>query len=195
MIKRFGRRKEGSSGMTVLEVAVVMAISAIVMTGLLVAYAEGVHEWGAMSDMIELHDEGRLALSLMGRFVRNCNVMKVKSFSGLPTASMELDYPDEVGGGSARFYFVHQDGSLRWNDQTEGNNRFNMRLLPAVRYLNDPEPYLRVRRAQFIPLDERDVGFYSPTLKGYDHVRIELVLEDDKGDTLFLSSVVSKRNK
>ncbi len=106
---------------------------------------------------------------------------------------MDLDYPDE--NWSAAFYFVRGDGSLRWNDHTEGRIRFNQKLLPAVRYRRgrNETPYLAVIDATFTPLD--DIGFQSPTLLGYSLVRIELILEDSRGDTLHLSSVISKRNR
>lgn len=183
------------SGMTIVEISVVMAIAAIVMTGVLIAYADGVREWKYTSERKLLHDEGRMALALMGRFIRNANFIKIKSYSGLPNASLESSYPDEIGGGGARFYFLHGSKSIRWNDQSEGRNKFNMMLIPATNFRGEAgdEPYLRVKRARFVPLD--DIGSPSPTLEGYSFIRIELVLEDSQEDTLYLSSVVSKRNQ
>jgi type II secretory pathway pseudopilin PulG len=189
----FRRILISGSGMTLVEVAFVMAISAIVFTGVLIAYTEGVGHWQDTSEEFTLYNEGTAALSLMGRFIRQASFISIKSYSGVASARLELDYPEDIG--SATFYFVREDGSLRWNDQTEGRNRFNQKLLPAVRYrqgLNET-PYLIVRDASFTPLD--DIGFQSPTLLGYSLVRIELILEDSRGDTLYLSSVVSKRNR
>jgi prepilin-type N-terminal cleavage/methylation domain-containing protein len=182
------------SGLTIIEMAVVMTIAAIVMTGLLIAYADGVREWRFTTDRMVLHDEGRTALSLMGRFIRQASFIKIKSYSGLSNASVELKYPEEIGGGSAKFYFIKDAGVLKWNDQTEGRNKFNMRLLPAVTFRGEPgDPlYMNVKRARFTPLD--DVGFSSPTLQGYSLIKIELILEDAREDTLYLSSVISKRN-
>ena len=181
------------SGMTIAEVATVIAISAIVFTGVLVAYTGGIEHWRDTTEEMVLYNEGTMALSLIGRFIRNANFISISSYSGLPEARMDLDYPDE--SWSAAFYFVRGDGSLRWNDQTERRNRFNLTLLPAVEYRRNPNeiPYLTVNRARFIPLD--DIGIPNPTLTGYSLIRIELSLENSRGDTLHLSSVVSKRNK
>lgn len=180
--------------MTLVEVAAVMAISAVVFTGVLIAYSGGIGHWQDTSEELTLYNEGTLALSLMGRFIRNADFIKIKSYSGVASAKLELGYPQE-DTWSAVFYFVREDGSLRWNDQTEGRNKFNMKLLPAVKYRqdDDQDPYLTVIDAKFTPLD--DIGFQSPTLIGYSLVKIELILGDSRGDTLYLSSVVSKRNK
>lgn len=169
-----------------------MAISAIVFTGVLIAYSEGVGQWLDTSEEFTLYNEGTAALSLMGRFIRQASFISIRGYSGVASARLDLNYPEDIG--SATFYFVRQDGSLRWNDQTEGRNSFNMRLLPAVvfRQGRNETPYLTVVDATFTPLD--DIGFQSPTLIGYSLVRIELILADSRGDTLYLSSVVSKRN-
>ncbi len=181
------------SGITLIEVATVIAISALVFTGMLIAFTEGVVHWGDTSEEFTHYNEGTAALALMGRFIRNASFITIKSYSGVASARLELDYPEDVG--SAAFYFVKESGRLNWNDQTEGRNKFNLRLLPAVKYrqARGEKPYLTVKSARFTPLD--DLGFGSPTMMGYSLIKIELVLEDPENDTLYLSSVVSKRNK
>ncbi len=188
----FQKLQVSNTGVTLVEMAAVMAISAIVFTGVLVAYSDGVRQWLDTSEEFTLYNEGTAALSLMGRFIRQASFISIRGYSGVASARLGLDYPEDIG--SATFYFVREDGSIRWNDQTEGRNRFNMRLLPAVvfRQGRNEMPYLTVIDATFTPLD--DIGFQSPTLIGYSLVRIELILEDSRGDTLYLSSVVSKRN-
>lgn len=188
----FQKIQISKTGVTLVEVAAVMAISAIVFTGVLIAYSEGIGFWQDTSEEFALYSEGTAVLSLMGRFIRQASFIRIMGYSGVASARLELDYPEDIG--SATFYFMREDGSIRWNDQTEGRNRFNMRLLPAVRYRRgrNETPCLTVIDATFTPLD--DIGFQSPTLIGYSLVRIELILEDSRGDTLYLSSVVSKRN-
>jgi type II secretory pathway pseudopilin PulG len=188
----FQKIQISKTGITLVEVVAVMAISAIVFTGVLIAYTEGVGQWLDTSEEFTLHNEGTAALSLMGRFIRQASFISIRGYSGVASARLDLDYPGDIG--SATFYFMREDGSIRWNDQTEGRNRFNMRLLPAVRFRQGRNEtlYLTVKDARFTPLD--DIGFQSPTLIGYSLVRIELILEDSRGDTLYLSSVVSKRN-
>jgi type II secretory pathway component PulJ len=180
------------AGITLVEVAAVIAISAIVFTGVIIAYSEGVGHWQDTSEEFTLYNEGTAALSLMGRFIRQASFVRIRSYSGVADSRLELDYPEDIG--SATFYFVKEDGSIRWNDQTEGRNRFNLRLLPAVNYRQgrDDMPYLNVIDATFTPLD--DIGIGSPTLLGYSLVRIDITLESSREDTLQLSSVVSKRN-
>jgi hypothetical protein len=177
-----------------VEMGVVLTISAIVLTGMLVAYTDGIRYWRSTSDKMTLYNEGTMALALMSKWIRNSNFVKIKSFSGLPNAKIELKYPHP--SWSAEFYFVDQAGELKWNDQTQDRNKFNMKLLPAVSYRGTrpgDDPYLSVKDARFTSLD--DIGWGSPQLVGYSLIKIELVLESAEGDTLYLSSVVSKRNK
>lgn len=189
----FQRVLMSRSGVTLVEISTVIAISAIVFTGVLIAYTDGIRRWQDTSEEFDLYNEGTLALKVMGRFIRQANFIKIKSSSGLPFSRLELDYPENIG--SAVFYFQARDGSLRWNDQTEGRNKFNLRLLPAMKYRQNrgETPYLTVKSARFTPLD--DIGYQSPTLTGYSLIKIELILADPQEDTLYLSSVVSKRNK
>ena len=184
----------GEAGLTLVEMAVVMIIAAIVMTGMLVAYTDGISYWRSTSDRMVLYNEGSTALALMSKWIRISNFIKIKSMSGFPDSKLELGYNNTSWG--AEFYFMEANNEVRWNDQTEGRNKFNMTLLPEVKFRGsrpNEEPYLRVKNLKFTPLD--DIGQGSPQLVGYSLVKIELVLQDPDGDTLYLSSVASKRNK
>ena len=86
-----------------MEVAAVMAISAIVFTGVILAFSDGVRQWLDTSEEFTLYNEGTAALSLMGRFIRQDSFIKIKSYSGVASARLELDYPEDIG--SATFYF------------------------------------------------------------------------------------------
>ena len=70
-----------------------------------------------------------------------------------------------------------------------------MTLLPMLDTHTGPleEPYLKVKDCKFTPLDH--IGAPSPYLQGWGLVKIELVLEDDKGDTLYMYSIHAKKNK
>ncbi len=182
------------SGMTLVEMGVVLLLAGIVFTGMLVTYVNGIGYWKSTSDMLLLYNEGTIALEKMSKWIRNASYIQVRPMAGEPNAKLELRYNNSAW--SAAFYFIRSTGELRWNDQTENRNQFNMRLLPAVSYRGRPrgeDPYLSVKRLEFIPLD--DIGHGSPTLLGYSLIRVEMVLENQDGDTLFLSSVTSKRNK
>lgn len=180
--------------MTLVEMIVVMVMSAIVFAGMLVTYVNGIGYWKSTSDTMVMFNEGTTALEKMSRWIRNSNFIQIRSMAGEHNARLELRYNDPAA--SASFYFIRSSGEVLWNDHTEDRNQFNMRLLPAVSYRGRPrneEPYLKVKRLEFIPLD--DIGPGSPQLLGYSLIRIELVLEDQEGDTLFLSSVAAKGNK
>jgi len=181
-------------GLTMAEMAVVLAISAIVITGMLVAYVDGIQSWKAESERMVLYNEGSEALALMSRWIRNSSFIRIKSMSGVRDSKLDLSYNDPSWGAS--FYFVESANSVRWNDQTEGRNKFNMSLLPTVRFRETRPgelPYLRVKSLKFTSLD--DIGQPSPMLKGYSLIKIDLVLQGSNDDTLYLSTVASKRNK
>jgi hypothetical protein len=73
--------------------------------------------------------------------------------------------------------------------------KLNMTLLPMLNIHTGPqeEPYLKVKDCRFTPLDH--IGAPSPYLQGWGLIKVELVLEDDRGDTLYMSSVFAKWNK
>ena len=191
----FIRKKTASQvGLTMVELAVAMTIAGIVMTGMFIAYTDGIQQWRSTSDKMALYNEGSAALEKMCRWIRISNFVKIKPMSGRPNSKLELGYNDPSWG--AAFYFIEQNNEVKWNDQTEGRNKFNMNLLPALRIRQeDPNaaPYLSVKSLTFTSLD--DIGQGSPQLIGYSLIKIELILENPEGDTLYLSSVASKRNR
>ena len=109
---------------------------------------------------------------------------------------MDLTIPEENKneGGEVDFYFSRMDKSLKWDDRRGTHNKLNLTFLPMLDYesTQDDEPYLKVKDMKFTPLDH--YGAPSPTLKGYSMIRIDMVLEDDQGDTLYLYTISSKRN-
>ena len=181
--------------MTLVETVVVMAISAVVFTGMLVTYLEGVRYTRQNSSMMTLYTEGKAALEMMGGWIRQAARIRIGSQGGVSNARLELDYNDPWGGGDAEFYFSRSGKVLKWSDRTKGNRKLHMTLLPMLDMDTGPyeEPYLKVKDCRFTPLDY--IGPPSPYLRGYSLIRIDLVLEDDRGDTLYLYSVHSKRNK
>lgn len=193
-MKFSNRISSSQAGFTLVEMAVVLIISSIVIVGMLTAYTDGIRYWKSSTEKIVLYNEGSLALAKMAIWIRNANFIRIRPFSGLPDAKLDLRYNNPAWG--AEFFFVEGAGELRWNDQTEGRNIFNRRLLPIVRFRGrgpNEKSYLTVKDAWFTALD--DIGTPSPMLLGYSLIKIELVLENQDGDTLYLSSVVSKRNK
>jgi len=184
-----------SSGTSLVEVLVVMLMSGILATGMLLAYTQSIKFWKAATEKNVMYNEGSLVLSKMSSYIRNADYIMVRSVSGHPEARMDIRYPDKIGG-SASFYFEPQHRRLKWNDQTMGNNRFNMTLLPYWHFRTsgyDDEPYLYVDDIRFVPLD--DIGQRSPQLYGYSLIKIDLYLSDNRDNELHLTSVYAKRNK
>jgi len=105
---------------------------------------------------------------------------------------MEVKIP---GRGEAHFYYLTYDKSLRWNNLTGAIGYFNRKLLPMsnFRYENDETPYLEVQEASFTPIDP--LRPMNPTTEGYRVVKISLLLNDSRGDTMAVSSVVTRVNR
>jgi len=194
MTKILKRRIFGDKGLTMVEIVVVMAISAIVFTGMMVTYSEGVRYTRKNSSLMTLYEEGSAAMNMMRKMIREAGRARIFPNGGVSNARLELDYNDIWGGGEAEFYFSKLNGTLKWSDRRRGTRKLHMTLLPMLDLQIGPqdEPYLKVKDLRFNPIDH--IGAPSPYLEGYSLIKIEMVLEDDRGDTLYLSSISSRRN-
>jgi type II secretory pathway pseudopilin PulG len=194
MMRYFRNRTKKAAGLSLVEILIAILISSIAMTGLLVAYTDGVRYVRDSSDMMVMRNEGAIALETISRYIRVCNRAFIKSYGGNRRAKLELRYPPEVTG-RAEFFFVDSVHELRWNDSTEDRNKFNMVLLPMMDYRRRPgeDAYIKVRHVEFSALDF--IGPINPTTEGYGLIKVELVLENPRGDTLYLSTVTAKRNR
>jgi len=194
MIGYFKIKSSKNTGLTAVEIVVVMAVSAIVFTGMLVTYAEGVKYTRQNSSMMTLYSEGSAVLRKMGGMIREAGRVRIFPHGGVSNARLELDYNRDWGGGEAEFYFSRATNVLKWSDKRRRTRKLHMTLLPMLDIETGPheEPYLKVKDFRFTPLDH--IGSPSPYLEGYSLIKIEMVLEDDRGDTLYLSAVHSKRN-
>ena len=187
---------KGDSGLSLAEIVVAMAVSAIVFTGMLVAFTEGVRYTRENSSMLTMHNEGKAALEMMGKNIRQAARVRVRPYEGVENAQIELDYTDEkFEGGDIEFIFSKSNKKIKWNDRRGGTAKLNMPLLPFLDIDTGPhdEPYLKVKDCRFTPLDH--IGPPSPYLKGWAMIKIELTMEDNEGDTLYMSSVHAKRNQ
>jgi prepilin-type N-terminal cleavage/methylation domain-containing protein len=183
-----------NAGLTLVEIVVVMAISAIVFTGMMVTYAEGVRYTRQNSSMMTLYNEGSAVLNKIGGMIREAGRVRIFPHGGSSNARLELDYNHDWGGGEAEFYFSKASEVLKWSDLRRRTRRLHMTILPMMDFETGPyeEPYLKVKNCKFTPLDH--IGPPAPYLEGYSLIKTELVLEDDRGDTLYLFAVHSKRN-
>lgn len=188
-------KKSGNRGLTLVEIVVAMVVSAIVFTGMLVAYTEGVSFTRENSSIMTLYNEGSAAMRMMRKMIREAARVRIYPNGGVSNARITLDYNDVWGGGEAEFYFSKYNNNLKWSDLRRGTRRLHMNLLPVLNIHTAPqqEAYLKVKDLRFTPLDH--IGAPAPYLEGYSLIKIEMVLEDDRGDTLYLSSVSSRRNQ
>ncbi len=195
MVRYLMKKTKPNAGLTIVEVVSAMAIAAIAFTGMLYTYTEGVRYTRQNSSKMVLYNEGSAALSKMSKAIRLCGRARIKPFGGVSNAKLDMAYAADWGGGAADFYFNELGENIKWNDRRRGTNKLNMTLLPMLDFNtgHGEEPYLKVKDLTFTDLDH--IGTPSPYIRGFSLIRIELVLEDDRGDTLYLSTVSSKRNK
>jgi len=194
------RRQPGLiAGAPLIQMAFTVFIAGIAITGMVVAYSGGMEMWKKSTEQMVLYNEGSSALALIDRFVRRAGFLTVKSYAGHPNSMLELEVPvrtprNELDYRLVQFYFLGFDKTLRWNDLTGPQGVFNQKLLPMVTYRqqNQEEPYLTVRYVKFTPIDP--IRPNDPTTNGYTLVKIDLVLDALRGDSLHLSSVACRRN-
>jgi type II secretory pathway pseudopilin PulG len=196
MVRRLKALVSGCGGLTLVEIIIVMTISAIVFTGMLYTYSEGIRYTRHNSSMMVLYNEGTVALDFMAKRIRLCEKARIRPYGGVSHARLDLTIPQDIRheGGDVDFYFSKLTKTLKWDDMREGTSRFNQIFLPMLDYegTENDEPYLKVKDLRFTPLDYH--GTPSPVLEGYSMIRIDMVLEDDQGDTLYLYTISSKRN-
>lgn len=182
--------------MTLAEAVIAMAISAIVLTGMLAAYTDGIRYTRENASMMTMQNEGEAALEMMGNYIRKAARVRIRPYGGVSNAQIELDYTDvHYDGGDVDFIFSKSNKNIKWNNRMGNEARLNMNLVPMLNTQTGPgeEPYLKVMDCRFTPLDH--IGAPSPYLRGWGLVKIDLLLEDDQGDSLRMSSVFAKWNK
>jgi hypothetical protein len=198
MLTRMKRKYVAAiAGVTLIELVVTMFIAGIALSGLVVAYTDGLLTWRRASDKMVIYSEGAAVLSLITRLTQRSGGINTYTSVGVPSHRMDLSIPVRVGRTvfyrSAQFYYYSYDCSLRWNNMTGSFNAFNQKLLPMtnIRPPNGESPYLEIQEASFTPYVPPTVN--NPSTDCFA-VEIKLVLNDARGDTITLSSIVSKRN-
>jgi hypothetical protein len=187
------------AGVSLVELMVTMLIGGIAISGMVVAYCDGLQLWGRSSEKMVLYSEGTSVLSLIERFVRQSSYINTYTPNHQPSPRMDLRVlvfdGNVIDEKIAQFYYSSSDNTLRWNNITGENGVFGDRLLPQFifRLAAGEDPYLQIQKATFTPVDS--IPSISPSLDGYASIRVDLVLKDARGDTLALTSLVSRRNR
>ncbi len=199
MLTRIGRKYSLSiAGVTLIEVVVAIFIAGIALSGMVMAYTDGLRTWRRASDKMAVYTEGAAVLSLITRFAQRSGSINTYTGVGVPSPRMALSIPVRAGRSvfyrGAEFYYYSFDRSLRWNNMTGSFNAFNQKLLPMMNIGNNPgeTPYLEIQEATFTPYVPP--GVYDLSSANCSAVKIKLVLSDASGDTITLSSIASKRN-
>jgi hypothetical protein len=199
LIKIAQSRFASRAGATLVEMAATLFIAGIAMSGMVVAYTDGLQHWRKSSEKMVLYSEGATVLSLIERFVRQSDYITTYSAYRVPSHKMDLKVlvydGNQIVERDAQFYYSSFDNTLRWNNMTGDDGAFNEKLLPqyTFRLERDEKPYLEVQNVTFTPLDT--IASTSPSTDGCVLVKIDLLLNDARGDTLALSSMIARRNK
>ena len=198
MMKISSIKLKSIAGVTLIEVLVTMFIAGIAMSGMVVAYTDGLSYMRQATEKMALYNEGTSTLSMIERFIRTATYVSTGTTLGRPGHRLNTKVLVKNGNDyverEAQFYYFPFDGSLRWNNLTGREGAFNEKLLPAsnFRYRPGETPYLQVQSIDFTPIDV-DRPDNSST-EGYSMIKVDLVLNDSRGDTLTLTSIMSKRN-
>ena len=75
-------RNTNAAGLTLVEIIIAMTIAAIVFTGMLYTYTEGVKYTRHNSNMMVLYNEGTTALDFIGQRIRLCKKARIRSYGG-----------------------------------------------------------------------------------------------------------------
>jgi prepilin-type N-terminal cleavage/methylation domain-containing protein len=187
------------AGVTLIELLLTMFISAIAITGLVSAYVDGLSQWRRAAERMLLYSEGNRALHIIEQRIFYATELQPRTQGGYANSRLDVkslvNYEGHVVPRESQFYYNPGDNSLRWNDLTGNQGYFNKRLLPMYNFSrrrNDP-PYISVESATFRPIDP--IPPMNPFLEGYSVIKVELALRTPRGDSVYLSSVMSKRNQ
>jgi len=199
LTKNSRNRFSSRAGVSLVEVMATILIGGIAISGMVVAYCDGLGYWTRASEKMVLYNEGTSVLSLIERFVRQASYINTYTPNRQPSPRMDLRVlvfdGNAIDEKIAQFYYNSSDNTLRWNNITGENGVFGERLLPQFNFRLDAveNPYLEIQKATFTPVDS--IPSITPTMDGFASVKIDLMLKDARGDSLSLTSIVSRRNR
>jgi len=193
-----------NSASSLIEVMASLIIASILIWGVVTAYEYGVRLYDSITSKYLMQNEGSIKLRFIEAWIRMADVITINEYNEanrtkLTTRLPDTDYDGHVDG-NIEFFTNTRDGSLRMNDRRLGKNNFNVRVLPITTLrVNRRDPYgrfpYRIRSVRFSRGDD-DIEGYTPTPGAQDYVvNIDIILEDDNGNTVALSSSQSKLNK
>jgi len=193
---------KNSRGFTLIEVVVTMAVATILVVALDNVYITGLKEFQRLASRFKMYEEAALKLYYQsqdrdltkpGRASLETLIMNAESAypaGSRLTLTMRAKDPPYLEG-DVEIFLNTQNGTLRYNDRRVGKNEFNKQILPIVsesrrrRFRRDtPNTAYRVVSADF---RYGDPGGYS--------IEAEIVMEDDLGNTVRLTTAALINNK
>jgi len=190
---------KSQSGLNLVEVMVTVLIMGIAVTGMVVAYTDGIDAWKRSTQKMALYNEGSLALRTIHEEIMGSIFVETNSGWQIPGDELRLKPLAKILGqemeGDELFYYNSLDKSLRRNRLIGGYGIFGEKVLPMSNYQRGQgeKQYLSVERVTFTPIDP--LRPLNPTNEGYNLVKVELVLSAPRGDSLKLTGVYVKYNE
>jgi prepilin-type N-terminal cleavage/methylation domain-containing protein len=193
---------QNKSGVTLVEVMVSLLIVGILTCGLVLAYARGMEQFNKTTARYYMLAEGTAQLRRIESNIRQAFKLSINNSNDPIRSKITAYWGDKDGDGhpdgSIDYYVNSLDRTLRESDHRVGVNKLHRMILPITRVMSDRRDPLGTPPYQvsMFKLSDGDdlIPNYHPGVQPYILV-IQLMLTDDLGDTVSLSSTVSRFNK
>lgn len=180
------RKSEKNSGVTLIELMFVLFISSIVFGALLSIYYYGIVSFRSVSSKHQMLSEGSAILDVIGVAIRTADTVRVDDASDPNRTRLYTRYLGQ-DPGTYEYYYNSRDSVLKMNDLRMGHNDYNVTILPIPprgrNFGNMKKPF-NVKTVYFQRADDDGPNAWT--------VKVDLVLEDARGDTLALSRTATR---
>jgi hypothetical protein len=174
-------RSKKYSGVTLIELVFVLFISSIVFGALLSIYYYGIVSFRSVSSKYQMLSEGSAILDVIGASIRTADTVRVYEASDPNRTRLSTKYSGQEPG-TYEYYYNPRDSVLKMNDLRMGHNDYNVTILPIPpigRTFGTMKKPFNVKKVYFQRTDDDGPNAWT--------VKVDLVLEDGRGDTLALS--------
>ena len=193
---RFIGNPKHERGFTLVEVVVTAVLASYLMLALVWFYTFGIELISSSLSLNLMYGEGMATIHGIEKMMRNADQMDVPDDLGSNRISIHV--PDWAGdgstGGNVEYYYNSRDKSLRLNDGRVDKNLFNVRLMPTTyrsgRRGRVSNAYT-LKDVEFKPARDLVDNIIDPS---YNIMRVTLVMENDRGDSLTLTGIGSNMN-
>jgi prepilin-type N-terminal cleavage/methylation domain-containing protein len=196
--------KMNNSGMTLVEVVISLIIASILSVSLVMCYVYGIKQFNVVASKYQMLNEGASQLRQIEKNFRLADRVTIFESHDPLRSRASLHVPDIARNGydlgDVEYYTNIEDRSLRKNNSKFGINKFHERILPMVAKESDRNdrttkyPY-KLKKMEFCDGDSL-ISDYVPRNGVSPYIIcINMVLEDSLGNTVALSSTVSRMNR